>query len=257
MLEAINLSYSYPRPRLPSPTRPGRETEAEDLPQALNQVGFQLPRGQIVGLLGENGAGKTTLLRCLAGLLKPHTGQVLLDGHRGNAIHYAMSFISGEGSVLGRLTPLEFGEFLGEFYPHFLHDRYQKLLTFFNLPDQPVSRLSKGQQIKAELAAGFCKGVDYILMDEPFTGSDPFARQDFLKIMAGSLRENETILISTHHIHEIETLIDRALILHKGRLVRDVNLDDLHEQGTSLIGLLRDVTGYDERRVLTIFSDLA
>jgi ABC-2 type transport system ATP-binding protein len=121
------------------------------------------------------------------------------------------------------------------------------------LPDQPVRTMSTGERTKAELAAGVSLGVDYILMDEPFSGKDVFTRRNFLKIMAGSLRENETILLCTHQVEEIEHFIDRVLVLHEGKLAADADMDELHQSGNTLLGLLRDTTGYDEQRAAALF----
>lgn len=219
----------------------------------LHDMSFSLPRGQIVGLLGENGSGKTTLIRCLTGLYYSD-GTVTIDGQSGEGIRAKMSYISGEGAVFGNLTPVQVGEFLAEYYEGFNKSRYSQLLKYFDLPDSPVRYMSKGERAKAELAAGFCKGADYILMDEPFSGKDVFTRRDFLKIMAGSLHENETILLSTHLVEEVELFIDRALILHKGSLVADTDLDELRNSGGSLMTLLRECTGYDDKRAADLFA---
>ena len=237
MLEARNVSYYYYR---------GGGFSLVD-------ISLSLPRGHIVGLLGANGAGKTTLIRCLTGLLCPDSGTITLDGQSGERIRANLAYISGEGSSFGRFTPVETGDFLADFYPRFDHKRYAALLGYFELPAQPVRSMSTGQRAQAELAAGVSLGTDYILMDEPFTGKDVFTRRDFLKIMAGSLRDNETILLSTHLVEEIEHFIDRALVLHEGKLAADRDMDDLHQSGGTLLELLRDATGYDEQRALKLF----
>ncbi len=222
---------------------------------ALYDVSLELPRGQIVGLLGENGAGKTTLMRCLLGLYQPYSGEVTLDGQSGEGIREKCAFISGEGASVGKMTPMQTGDFLAEFYPRFDWVRYKKLLQFFELPDRPIRQMSKGERAKAELAAGVCRGVDYVFMDEPFSGKDLFTRIDLLKIIAGGLKENETIMICTHLVQEVENFIDRAIVLHKGRLVRDVDMDDLKSKGISLTDMMREATGYDERRAAALFAD--
>ena len=237
MLEAKNIGYYYINGGF-----------------SLYDVSFSLPRGQIAGLVGANGAGKTTLIRCLTGLLKPENGTVTMDGQSGECIRGRMAYVSGEGASFGSLTPRQTGDFLAQFYMRFDEKRYAKLLEYFELPDQPVRIMSTGERAKAELAAGVSLGADYILMDEPFSGKDVFTRRDFLKIMAGSLHENETILLSTHLVEEIEYFIDRVLVLHKGRLEADVNMDEMHRDGRSLLDLLREVTGFDEKNAALLFA---
>lgn len=225
-----------------------------DSGRILHGISFELGRGSIVGLLGDNGAGKTTLIRCLCGLY-PFEGSVTLDGKCGEAIKGDIAYVTGEGASVGELTPLQTGEFLAEFYPRWDAARYQKLLAYFELPEVPIRNMSKGEQAKAELAAGLCRGVAYILMDEPFSGKDVFTRRDFLGIMAGSLREDETLLLSTHLVSEVEQFLDRVLVLHEGELKADVEMDALRESGETLLTLLAEKTGYDETRAARIFAE--
>ncbi|WP_122789850.1 ATP-binding cassette domain-containing protein [Intestinibacillus sp. Marseille-P6563] len=214
---------------------------------------FRIPQltiedGQIVGLLGENGAGKTSLLKVLAGVTD-HDGTVLIDGQPPRKIYDQMAFITEEGSWFGFMNAMQFGEFLQDFFPGFLTKRYQSLLDFFELPrDRAIRSFSKGQQAKIEIAAGFSKGARYIFMDEPFLGKDIFTRRDFLKLMASSLHGEETILISTHQVEEIEHFLDRAIILHQGSLVSDQTLDEIHAAGQNLVERMQEATGYDPER---------
>lgn len=208
-----------------------------------------IPDGQIVGLLGENGAGKSSLLKALMGLT-PCSGDYLFDGRPATACYEELSFITEEGSWFAHMTPAQYGAFLLDFFPHFDAARYDKLLSFFELPvGRPIRTFSNGQQSKLEVAAGFSKGARYIIMDEPFLGKDLFTRRDFLKLMASSLHADETILLSTHQIDEIEHFIDRAVILHQGRQVADLMLDDLHAAGTSLSEAMQQAAGYDPARL--------
>lgn len=237
MLEVIDLTYSYP-----------------DGPYALRGVSFTIAPGEIVGLIGENGSGKTTLIKCLLGLYKPDGGTVRVDGETGERTRERLAYVSGEGASFALYTPLEAGEFLAEFYPCFELEKYHRLLRFFDLPDRPVRQMSTGQRAQAELAAGFCRGTAYILMDEPFANKDAFTRQDFLKLMAGGLGDEQAILLSTHLIQEAEPVISRALILHNGSIARDVDMEELREGGQSLLDVFAEVTGYDPKRAARLFS---
>lgn len=222
---------------------------------ALNHVHLSLPRGQIVGLLGENGAGKSTLIRCILGLLCPKSGSVTLDGASGEAIRTDMAYVSSDSTgAIGGLTPRQMGAFLAEYLPNFRTRRYEQLLEYFELPDRRISTFSTGQRTKAELAAGCCRGASYLLMDEPFLGKDVFTRRDFLRILAGNMTENETILISSHLVEEIESTIDRAVILHHGCITADVEMDALRESGNTLLELLAEKTGRKQKQSF-ILSD--
>lgn len=205
--------------------------------------------GEAVGLLGANGAGKTTLLRCILGLCS-FEGEIQIDGAPVSRQYENLSFITEEGSFLPFLTPGQYGSFLADFWPRFDPERYRRLLEFFDLQaeDQPIGAFSKGQQAKLELAAGFSRGAKYILMDEPFLGKDVFTQRDFLKLMAGSLRGSETILLATHQVEEVEHFLDRAVILHEGRIAADLSVDSLRESGKTLLEVMQEVSGYDAER---------
>lgn len=216
--------------------------------RALRIPSLTIEDSRIVGLLGENGAGKTTLLKALTGVTA-YGGQIRIDGCTPREKYAKMAFITEEGSWFGFMTPAAFGDFLADFFPHFLSARYKTLLEFFELPEHtPIRTFSKGQQAKLEVAAGFSKGAKYIFMDEPFLGKDIFTRRDFLKLMASSLHGEETILLSTHQVEEIERFLDEAIILHRGEVVSQQGLDEIHAQGLSLVERMQQATGYDPER---------
>lgn len=216
----------------------------------LLEADFTVPDGQIVGILGENGAGKTTLLRAMAGLL-PAKGSALFDGKPAAAQYQRVSYITAEGSYYPALTAAEYGAMLADLNPAFDEVRYREFLDFFSLSGRDViGRLSTGQKARVELAAGFAKRAAYYLMDEPFLGKDPFTRKDFIKLMSGTLHGEETILLSTHYLDDVEHFLDRALILHKGRIVDDVLTDDLHENGETLLGRMSAACGWDPQHYL-------
>lgn len=212
----------------------------------LEDISFTAEKGEIIGILGANGVGKTTLLKLLAGLLTPRSGNVQINDKSAVASCGDIAFISEAGSYLKDLSPKEYGEFLADFYADFDMEFYQKLLAFFQLENKPIKKMSKGQKAKAEVAAGMAKKTKYIIMDEPFIGKDMFTRQDFMQALAGSLTGEETIFITTHEIEEIENFIDRALVLKDNKIAADVMMDDLRQEGKSLTGLLKEVSGYQD-----------
>ena len=216
----------------------------------LLEANFTVPDGQIVGILGENGAGKTTLLRAMAGLL-PAKGSALFDDKPAAAQYQRVSYITAEGSYYPALTAAEYGAMLADLNPAFDEVRYREFLDFFSLSGRDViGRLSTGQKARVELAAGFAKRAAYYLMDEPFLGKDPFTRKDFIKLMSGTLHGEETILLSTHYLDDVEHFLDRALILHRGRIVDDVLTDDLHENGETLLSRMSAACGWDPQHYL-------
>ena len=241
MLECKHLTKAYPGK--------GR---------ALEDVSFSLPRGEIVGLLGENGAGKTTLLKCLLGLLR-FRGEVTLDGHPLAREDLAkLSFASCEHTFFPSLTPQAHRDFYAAHFPAFRHNRYAALMDFFALPDhRPVGKLSAGQQNQFEVILALCQGADYILMDEPFAGNDVFNREDFYKVLLGLLEPTETVLLSTHLLEEVEQAISRAVLLRRGELVGDVTTLELEERGETLMDYVKSAYHYRADRVLRTLDQLA
>jgi len=215
----------------------------------LSNVDLKINPGEVVGILGQNGSGKTTLLKSIMGLCALNRGEGLIDGKDPKSQYERLSYITEEGSFFPAMTPLEYGDFLSEFFSKFDKPQYLKLLRFFEIDErQKIKTMSRGQKAKVETAAGFSRGADIILMDEPFLGKDMVTRRDFLKLMNASLRTHETILVATHLIDEIEYLLDRVVILKFGRIVRDFYMDELREQGISLEDKLLEAGGYTADR---------
>ncbi|TCT13116.1 ABC-2 type transport system ATP-binding protein [Natranaerovirga pectinivora] len=222
----------------------------------LYEVDMQIKKGEVVGILGENGSGKSTMLKVMMGLTEVTFGEVSIEEKKPSELYERMAFITEEGSYFPNMTIGEYGEFLSVFYPKFDHERYRKLTDYFALSKlKKIKTFSKGEKSKVEIAAGFAKMADYILMDEPFLGKDMFTRKDFLKLMVSSLKEEETILISTHQLSEIENFIDRAVVLRDGTIKADFYLDDIREEGKSLPEKMMEILGYDENRYKRVFEN--
>lgn len=220
------------------------------LHQALKEVSLSLPRGEIVGLLGENGAGKTTLMKCILGFLT-HQGEITLDGAPITCKNIAqISFATSEHSFFPTLSPAAHRDFYAQHFSNFSHQRFQGLMDFFSLPmHRPLGRMSTGQKNQFEVILALSQGADYILMDEPFAGNDLFNRADFYKVLLGILEPHETVVLSTHLIEEVSGFLGRAVLLHQGRVVGDASLADLEEQGVDLMDYLKQTYRYQEDRV--------
>lgn len=218
--------------------------------QALQNVSLTIGKGEIVGLFGENGSGKTTLLKCILGYLGCQ-GEILLDGEEiGRNNISRLSFATCEHSFFPNLTPREHSEFYRMHFGNFRMKRFGALMDFFNLPDKVILKhYSTGQKNQFEVILALCQGADYILMDEPFAGNDIFNREDFYKVLLGILEPGETVFLSTHLIKEVENFVSRAVVLRNGRLLGDVEILELEEQGGSLEEYIKDAYHYRPDRV--------
>lgn len=239
MLEIKNVNKSYGRT------------------EALKDVSLEIPQGEIIGLFGENGAGKTTLMKCILGFL-PYEGKITLDGEKITEKNIErISFATCEHSFIPNLTPKLHADFYKEHFPKFREKRFQILMEFFELPmHKPVRSFSTGQKNQFEVIMAMCQGADYILMDEPFAGNDVFNREDFYKVLLGILEPNETILLSTHLIEEVSEFIGRAILISKGKIVTNVSMEVIEEQGESLMSYIKKAYNYKADRVGRAISEL-
>jgi ABC-2 type transport system ATP-binding protein len=225
--------------------------------RALEDVSLSVPRGEIVGLFGENGAGKTTLMKCVLNLLS-YQGEVTLDGEkisRKNIVK--LSFATCEHSFFPNLSADSHLVFYRTQFPKFREKRFRALMEFFELPwNKPVKSFSTGQKNQFEVILAMSQGADYILMDEPFAGNDVFNREDFYKVLLGILEENETVILSTHLLEEVENFIGRAVLLRKGRIVGDCTMLELSEQGKDLMTFVKETYQYKADRVIRALGEL-
>ena len=233
MLTLTNITKSYP----------GKKN-------AVENVSLSIPRGEIVGLFGENGAGKTTLMKCILGFLR-YYGEITLDGEPITPKNIArLSFATSEHSFFPGLTAWAHREFYAEHFPSFNPKRFDALMEFFELPKtRPVGKFSTGQKNQFEVILAVSQGADYILMDEPFAGNDVFNREDFYKVLLGILEPHETILLSTHLLEEVEPIISRAVLMHKGQIIGDTTMEALEDQGQSLMQYVKQSYNYRSDRV--------
>jgi len=221
----------------------------------IEKLDLEVQPGEIVGILGANGSGKTTLFKAIMNLIDINIGDVTIDGEPVcGDVYNKLAYITEEGSYFNELTPNEHGDFFVNLFDGFDIERFNKLLNFFELPiDKKTKALSKGQRSKLEIAIGFSKSAKYILMDEPFMGKDIFTRRDFMKLMIASLREDESIIIATHLIDEIQNLLTRVVVLENGRKKYDFKIEELEKQEISLLEFMKKNQNYREDRVSKIF----
>ncbi len=217
---------------------------------ALKDVSLALPQGEIIGLFGENGAGKSTLMKSILNFVK-YEGEITLDGEKITRKNIArLSFATSEHSFFPDLTAKAHAEFYKEHFERFSEKRFQGLMEFFELPkNKPLRSFSTGQKNQFEVIMALCQGADYILMDEPFAGNDVFNREDFYKVLLGILEPTETVLLSTHLIEEVSGFIGRAVLIRKGEIVGDVSMEQLEEEGKTLMDYVKETYHYQADRV--------
>lgn len=215
MLELIDLTYTYPKAK-----------NAE----ALTDVSCRIGEGTWL-LLGENGAGKTTLMRLAASLLRPTSGQVILDGENVTA-HEASTlsrlFLLTDDMIFPAQTINEFASIHAPYYPTFSRELLEANLEEFGLTGKErIDRLSLGYRKRAQIAYTLALRAPLTMLDEPTNGLDIDARKKLRKLMSKSATDGQTIIVSTHNIADLETLYDGVIILHRGHLLTAMSAFDI------------------------------
>jgi len=189
----------------------------------------QLTGGNVYGLLGKNGAGKTTFLKILTGLLFPQSGKVTVLGFepRRREPHFLQEiYLIPEEFYLPSVSVREYEGAYAPFYPRFDHRVFERHLTEFEIPSRDrLSSLSFGQKKKFLIAFGLATNCKILFLDEPTNGLDIPTKSQFRKILAGSISDERTILISTHQVRDMANLIDPIIILDEGQIIFNQNME--------------------------------
>ena len=210
----------------------------------LKGLSFTAEKGQITCLIGINGAGKTTALNAIMNLTPINSGKILIDGKLITKKSYqTIAFIPDTIAMLSQLTIKQAMDFMKDFYITWNQERANELLTFFQLTEkEKIADLSKGNTAKINLMLGLSLDVDYLLMDEPFSGIDIFSREQITNVFTSHLIEGRGVIITTHEINDIEHLIDKAILIDDGVVVKEFNAEDMREQEEkSIVDVMREV----------------
>ncbi|WP_069286278.1 ATP-binding cassette domain-containing protein [Aerococcus urinaeequi] len=210
----------------------------------LEDVSFSIKPGEITALIGENGSGKTSLMNGLMKLTPVASGQFLIDGKPIDFNDFnRISYIPDTIIVVKEMTIQEALDYMATYYDTYDPVLAEDLVTFFNFnPDEKISHLSKGNTAKVNLLLGLTLNSDYLIMDEPFSGVDIFTREEIANVFTSKLMAGRGVLLSTHEINEIETLVDRVVMLKDRRIIQDFYTEDLRlEEGKSITNKMWEV----------------
>lgn len=214
--------------------------------QVLNDISFEFAPGQIIGLLGPNGSGKSSLIKILTGLIHDYSGEVLIDGEvPGPSTKAKVAYLPEKSYLADWMRAIDAIHYINDFYSDFDLDKAMKMLDTFQLqPKQKIKSMSKGMQEKLQLLLVMCRNAQLYILDEPLGGVDPAARAFILDTIMKNHPENSTMLISTHLIHDVESIFDHALMIGQGKILRNSTVKEIYDEGKTLEDIFKEVFQY-------------
>ena len=220
MIEVKNISFKY----------------AGQKNLVFDDFSLTLEQDNIYGLLGKNGTGKSTLLYLISGLLRPKKGAVCFDAVETKLRHpetLSEIFIVPEEFDLPSMSLNEYVKINSPFYPRFSTEVLEACLNDFELTtDVKLNALSMGQKKKVFMSFALAAGTKVLLMDEPTNGLDIPSKSQFRKVVAQYMSDDRTLIISTHQVHDVESLLDHILILSPQKLLLDASVAEIQEKYT-------------------------
>ena len=224
MIEISNLDFGY---RKKSPL--------------FDQLSLTIESGKIVGLLGANGVGKSSLIKLIAGLVFKKSGAISTLNYDPARRHSSMLqdvYLLPEETTLSGKSILWHSTNIGCLYPKFDHQLLRDLLDCFDVPvKSTLYDMSLGQRKKAQIAFALATNTRLLLLDEPTNGLDIAAKSQFRQIIASSMTDERTIVISTHQIRDLDTMLDQIVILKNGKCVFNKNVHEIMYNYLFLHGL--------------------
>lgn len=215
---------------------------------SLKNVSFSLPKGYIMGFVGQNGSGKTTTIRSILNMSDPDCGKISVLGL--DSVKDSVEIKDRTGVVFDQMY---FGEHMNAkqiekqlkpFYSKWSTETFFEYLKKFELPDnKAVGKFSKGMKMKLMITAALSHNAELIILDEPTSGLDPVARDELLDILAEFIEdENKGILFSTHITADVERIADFITVLHNGSVWFSGTKDELSEKYAVVKGDPKDIT---------------
>lgn len=202
----------------------------------LDHVSFEVPRGAIVGLIGENGAGKSTTLNAILGLVKKDAGSIEIlgqpDEELSPQIRSQIGVVFDGNNYPDMLSARQLNRVFKNIYPHWDEARYLSLLKEMALPlDKAIKALSKGMKMKLSIAAALSHHASLLILDEVTSGLDPVVRDDILDLFLDFVQdESHSILVSSHITSDLEKVADYIVFIHQGKVVFSKPKDELKYQ---------------------------
>ena len=234
--------------------------------RAVDDVTFEVKKGDILGFLGPNGAGKSTTMKMITGFLPPTAGTARIGGHdileAPIEAKRLLGYLPENGPLYGEMTVLEFLNFIAEMRGYrraaAKAARIAAVTEICHLEGvgyQPIETLSKGYRQRVGMAQAVIHDPPYLIMDEPTDGLDPNQKQAVRRLIA-SMAEDKAIILSTHILEEVESMCNRVAIIARGRILVDESPDDLRKRHRNYNAIRLSVPEADARQVMETLGNL-
>ena len=211
---------------------------------ALRHISFAIPAGRIIGLLGPNGSGKTTLIKITSGILTPTSGEIFINGIApGFETKSQVSYLPERTYFSDWMRVDSLIDFFADFYADFDRVKATEMLAHLDIDKRSrLKTLSKGTKEKVQLVLVMSRRAKLYLLDEPIGGVDPAARDYILRTILQNYSEESSVVISTHLIADIESVLDEVVFIQKGEIVLQSTVDEIREREQKTVdGLFREV----------------
>ena len=200
---------------------------------AVNNINFQLKKGEITGLLGPNGAGKSTTMKMITGALAPNNGSIKINDidilKNPIEAQKIIGYLPEQNPLYTEMYVREYLQFIADLYSNITPNRIEEVINLTGLlpeSNKKIEALSKGYRQRVGLASALIHDPEILILDEPTTGLDPNQLIEIRHIIK-ELGKNKTVLLSSHIMQEIQAVADRVIVLHKGNIVLDKAMDTL------------------------------
>ena len=211
---------------------------------ALDHVNFTLESGKLIGLLGPNGSGKTTLIKLINGLLTPDEGRILIDGMEpGVGTKKIVAYLPDNHFLNNYMKVRDIVAYFCDFYEDFRPERALQMMSHLGISENvALKTLSKGNKEKVSLILTMSRNARLYVLDEPIAGVDPATRDYIISTIINNYNPEASVLISTHLISDIESVLDDALFIQSGHITLHKSVDAIRsENGKSVDELFREV----------------
>lgn len=237
MIKVKNLCKSFTRHVKDESNKKKRFITKKEEFLAVNNLSFEVKKGEIIGILGPNGAGKTTLLRMLGGILTPSSGYIQIGEYDyrkdKNAAKKEIGYLSGNTKLYNRLSPRELLTTFGNLYDMTKEEietsieNIIKIMDMESFIDNRIENLSTGQMQRTSIARCLIHNPSTYIFDEPTLGLDVISSKSIIDFMKRERDKGKTVLYSTHYMEEAEILCDRIYMIHKGEFIAEGSCEEL------------------------------